>query len=77
MGNRLVGDFRKGLAVGAEAYSFGYLSESVFLSSGDKSNFWRKLKKRGLQKYYCLLLILPLMKICWRLKRNFLQNASA
>jgi hypothetical protein len=43
----LVGDFRKGLAVGAEAYSYGYTIDSVFQSSGDKSNYWSKGRVAG------------------------------
>jgi hypothetical protein len=38
----LVGDFRKGLAVGAEAYSFGHTSESTLQSSGGNLNYWSK-----------------------------------
>jgi hypothetical protein len=43
----LVGDFRKGLAVGADVYSFGYISESMFLSSRDKWNYWTNGRVAG------------------------------
>ena len=36
----LVGDFRRGLTVGAEAYAFGHTFEDVIVSSGEKWNYW-------------------------------------